>query len=113
MAQVDARTSKIQNCVVSEVKIMNEQFSVGSCVIWTEDDEKRLDTVILNKHLRKLDDQEKLKVLVKKFLYYLDIEEESDDGKKFHPTAITSCRAMDAFNLDEILGKMRELVKDK
>jgi len=39
--------------------------------------------------------RDRLADLVKQFIYILDITEESDGGRLFHPTNITSCRAGD------------------
>lgn len=52
-----------------------------------------------------------LKTLVVKLLYYLDIIEESDEGKTFRPNYIASCRALDAKRMNEILTELKELVK--
>ena len=39
----------------------------------------------------------------------LDIEEESDGGRVFHPNYISSCRVMDAEKIDKVLSKLRRL----
>lgn len=49
-----------------------------------------------------------LKQLVKDLFYYLDMTEESDSGRVFHPTIITSCRAMDQESISEILKQMKQ-----
>ena len=56
--------------------------------------------------------QDILKQLVKELFYYLDITEESDSGRVFHPTIITSCRVHDQEAISEILTQMKEQVND-
>ena len=46
---------------------------------------------------------------VKEFLSILDIVEESDSGRQFHPTTIQSCRCIDLERIGEILKSMKEL----
>ena len=58
-------------------------------------------------------ENEDLKQLVKEFLHILDIVEESDGGRVFRPTFISSVRALDSARLDEILSKMRMIVRNK
>ncbi len=50
--------------------------------------------------------------LLDKFFYYLDLTEESDSGTLFHPTMITSCRAMDGVNVNKILNRLKELTTE-
>lgn len=45
--------------------------------------------------------------LIKQFFALLDIKEETDDGRVFHPTTIQSCRTIDAQKMKEILGKLK------
>lgn len=52
-----------------------------------------------------------LKATVRELLYYLDIIEETDDGKPFRPNYISSCRALDAEKLKKVISELRELVK--
>ena len=40
----------------------------------------------------------------------LDITEETDDGRTFHPNTIRSCRALDAVKLDQVLCKLKKWV---
>ena len=56
--------------------------------------------------------QEELTQLVKDFFCILDTVEESDEGKPFRPTNIASCRAVDGEKLNNVLKRMKELVKD-
>ena len=51
------------------------------------------------------------KELLREFFEILDKTEESDSGRAFHPTAITSVRVMDAKRLNEILSELKEIVK--
>jgi hypothetical protein len=52
----------------------------------------------------KLQDQTRL---IEQFFALLDIKEQKDDGRYFHPNIIRSSRALDAEKLEEILGKLR------
>jgi hypothetical protein len=56
--------------------------------------------------------EEQLKALVRDFFAVLDIVEESDSGRIFHPTYISSSRTMDAIRLDKILKQMKEFTKE-
>ena len=56
--------------------------------------------------------EEELKALVRDFFAVLDIAEESDSGRVYHPTYISSSRTMDAIKLDKILQRMKELAKE-
>jgi hypothetical protein len=49
--------------------------------------------------------------LWRRFIRLLDIEEESDSGRAFHPNKISSCRALDGAELEEILAKAKQLAK--
>ncbi len=54
----------------------------------------------------------KLKTLnevVTEFFSYLDLEEESDSGKLFHPVTISCCRVMITPKLNECLKTMKIL----
>lgn len=54
--------------------------------------------------------KDELKELVKTFFNdYLNLVEESDSGRLFHPVTIGSCRVMLMEPLGELLEKMREL----
>jgi hypothetical protein len=57
-------------------------------------------------------EEEKLKGLVNDlFTKYLDVQEESDSGRMFHPISISCCRAMKLKPLGELLERLRELSK--
>ena len=58
-----------------------------------------------NAELRK--QRDRLADLVKQFIYILDITEESDGGRLFHPTNITSCRAGDLQKIGELVEELR------
>jgi uncharacterized protein YqeY len=47
--------------------------------------------------------------LVSELIYFLDMEEESDMGRVFHPTTIYSCRVMDGQRINEILKRLKAL----
>ncbi len=55
--------------------------------------------------------RDRLADLVKQFIYILDITEESDSGRLFHPTNITSCRAGDLQKAGELVEALRRAVK--
>ncbi len=45
------------------------------------------------------------------FTKYLDVQEESDSGRMFHPISISCCRAMKLKPLGELIDRLRELSK--
>jgi len=47
---------------------------------------------------------------IKQLFALLDITEETDDGRTFHPNTVRSCRAMDAVKLDQVLCKLKKWV---
>lgn len=53
----------------------------------------------------------RLKELTVEFFKILDIVEESDSGKVFHPTFISCCRALTGPKLSAILKEMKELAQ--
>ena len=55
---------------------------------------------------------EKYDSLVDRLFEILDRVEETDDGNKFRPTVIRSCRAMDAEKLDKILAELKALCNE-
>ena len=57
----------------------------------------------------KLQDQTRL---IKQLFALLDITEQKDDGRDFHPNIIRSSRALDAEKLEEILGKLRGYINE-
>jgi len=56
-------------------------------------------------------EHEELKKLVREFFEILDVEEESDSGRLFHPVYISSVRVMTTKRLNEMLERMKELSK--
>ena len=50
--------------------------------------------------------------VVREFIRLLDIEEESDSGRRFRPNGITSCRAMDGAKMVELLREMKRLTEN-
>lgn len=60
--------------------------------------------------LRKLADEKLATVRadLTAFFTLLDLEEDSElTGKPFHPTRITSCRALDGQRINELLGRLK------
>ena len=51
-------------------------------------------------------------VLVKELFRLLDITEETDDGRVFHPNRISSCRALDAEKLEKVLAGLKSTLED-
>ena len=51
--------------------------------------------------------RDRLADLTKQFIKILDITEESDSGRSFHPTNITSCRAGDLHKIGELVEALR------
>lgn len=51
-------------------------------------------------------------VLVKELFRLLDITEETDEGRVFHPNRISSCRALDAEKLNQILVELKRTMED-
>jgi hypothetical protein len=55
---------------------------------------------------------DELKEVVRSFFNdYLDLQEESDNGKIFNPVTISCCRVLKTEGLNEVINKMRELSK--
>jgi hypothetical protein len=48
------------------------------------------------------------KLAVADFFYYLDMVEESEEGRLFHPNAITSCRTMDTIAMEKLLKQLKK-----
>jgi hypothetical protein len=47
-----------------------------------------------------------------RFFYLLDIEEETDDGRPFHPNTLGgSCRALDAQEMNQLLTELKDWSK--
>lgn len=55
----------------------------------------------------KLQDQTNL---IEQLFALLDITEETDDGRTFHPNTIRSSRALDAEKLEQVLSKLKKWV---
>ena len=51
-------------------------------------------------------------VLVKELFELLDRKEETDDGRVFHPNRISSCRAVDAEKLNQVLVELKRTLED-
>ena len=52
-------------------------------------------------------------VLVRELFRLLDITEETDDGRVFRPNKISSCRAMDAEKLNQVLRDLKNVLEDR
>ena len=52
-------------------------------------------------------------VLVKELFRLLDITEETDEGRVFRPNKISSCRAMDAEKLNQVLKELKNVLEDR
>ena len=52
-------------------------------------------------------------VLVKELFILLDKTEETDDGRVFHPNQISSCRALDAEKLNQVLKELKNVLEDR
>ena len=50
--------------------------------------------------------------LCRELLRILDIKEESDSGRSFHPTTIQSCRTMDLEKLRDTLSGIRDYLEN-
>jgi 3'-phosphoadenosine 5'-phosphosulfate sulfotransferase (PAPS reductase)/FAD synthetase len=50
-----------------------------------------------------------LKECVREFFKILDSQEESEEGRMFHPVTINCCRAMMIEPLNKLLDRMKEL----
>lgn len=51
-------------------------------------------------------------VLVKALFELLDKTEETDEGRVFHPNQISSCRALDAEKLNQVLVELKRTLED-
>ena len=74
-----------------------------------EELEERLKAATDDAKEAKLQDQTRL---IKQLFALLDITEQKDDGRDFHPNIIRSSRALDAEKLEEILGKLRGYINE-
>ena len=50
--------------------------------------------------------------LCQELIGYLEAMEESDSGRQFHPTTISSCRCMVAARLGEIIPEMKSICEN-
>ena len=64
-----------------------------------------------NIYIKTAEQRDRLADLVKQFISILDITEESDGGRLFHPTNITSCRAGDLQKIGELVEALRRASK--
>lgn len=59
-----------------------------------------------------MENQERLKYLVRELLSILESTEESDNGNVFHPTTISSCRTAHVIELQQIMEELKQLAGD-
>ena len=50
--------------------------------------------------------------LIEQLFALLDITEQTDEGRYLKPNVIRSCRASDAEKLEQVLGKLKNLIKE-
>ena len=92
------------NCVLRrEIKAITEQRDGLRAGIDCASDQLR----------RVTEQRDSLADLVKQFIYILDITEESDGGRLFHPTSITSCRAGDLQKIGELVEALRRASRNQ
>ena len=53
-----------------------------------------------------------IKSLIREYIRFLDIVEESEEGRIFRPNQLGSCRVLDGKRMNEILIRLKELVKE-
>ena len=70
---------------------------------WAEELERELD--------EEREQRDRLAEIAKQFVSILDITEQSDGGRLFHPTNITSCRAGDLQKIGELVEALRRASK--
>lgn len=51
-------------------------------------------------------------VLVRELFVLLDKTEETDEGRVFRPNRISSCRALDAEKLEQVLKELKIVLED-
>lgn len=51
-------------------------------------------------------------VLVRELFVLLDKTEETEEGRVFRPNRISSCRALDAEKLEQILKELKSVLED-
>jgi len=52
-------------------------------------------------------------VLVRELFVLLDRTEETDEGRVFRPNKISSCRALDAEKLEQVLKELKNVLEDR
>lgn len=71
------------------------------------------DAISKKEYDQAIEQRDRLADLVKQFIYILDITEESDGGRLFHPTNITSCRAGDLQKIGELVEALRRASRNQ
>ena len=54
-----------------------------------------------------------LQQAVRDYFALLDLEEETDDGRRFFPNRLGSCRVMDGAKMEDALRRMKELAHNR
>jgi hypothetical protein len=76
---------------------MNNEYTAGEAEAW------------INGHRVGKNQGEQLRLAVKEFFEdYLDVVEESDSGRLFHPITVSCCRALKTEPLEKLLVEMRK-----
>jgi hypothetical protein len=92
------------NDIIEQVKGFRTSFAIYSLEQFSRELERELTAVT--------EQRDRLADLVKQFIYIIDITEESDGGRLFHPTNITSCRAGDLQKIGELVEALRRASND-
>ena len=50
--------------------------------------------------------------LIEQLFALLEVTEETDDGRVFRPNRISSCRALDAEKLEQVLKELKSVLED-
>ena len=96
--------------ILSTSGIYNHELSIPAMTMYLVAKNDELNAS--HKTLKEVTEQrDRLADLVKQFIYILDITEESDGGRLFHPTNITSCRAGDLQKAGQLVEALRRTVK--
>ena len=54
---------------------------------------------------------EQLEDNLRTFFRLLDLTEESDEGRPFHPITISCCRELDGLKMEKVLAQLKNIVK--
>ena len=87
------------NDIIEQVKGFRTSSAIYSLEQFSRELERELTAVTKQR--------DRLADLTKQFIKILDITEESDSGRSFYPTNITSCRAGDLHKIGELVEALR------